>query len=135
MGALEKKVAQYRDNLERIKNLKKQLIDCEISWITVKQILKLSQYEYRKLLAGELIEREAEVLQIIANTPDRIKKRDRKYKLFQKTILDKGILIKDFCKKNKLDEKRIYRALKNIMVERDLELEMKVEKALGVKIF
>lgn len=45
MEAVEKKVTQIRDNLVRILNLRKEMVDCEISWLQMIRTLKLSQYE------------------------------------------------------------------------------------------
>ena len=41
MEAVEKKVTQIRDNLVRILNLRKEMVDCEISWLQMIRTLKL----------------------------------------------------------------------------------------------
>lgn len=135
MVAVERKVEQFRQKLIRINNIKKQLIDCEMSWIKIVEALNLSQYEYRKLMAGDLEEREAEVMALIEKTPEYIKKRDKVAKSFQKILLDKEITVKEFCKKNKLDVNRLYRVLRGLDAERDIKTEKAIEKALDTKIF
>ena len=135
MVAVERKVEQFRQKLIRINNLKKQLIDCEMSWLTVMEVLSLSQYDYRKLMSGDLEEREAEVIELIKKTPEYIKKRNRKAKMFEKIMLDREITMKEFCEKYKLDINKVYRALRDLPAERDIKLEKTIERALKVKIF
>ena len=84
---IEQKVEQYREKLIRITEIKKNLIDAEISLQKVMQELNLSQYEFKKLLNGEL------------------------------------------------EEKKVYRALRGLNAERDLETEKGIERALNVRIF
>lgn len=135
MSGVEKKVQEYKQKLIRINELKKKLIDCEMTWLTISEALNLTQYEYKKLIAGDLEEREAEIEALIERTPEHIKKRDKKAKTFQKLMLDKDITIKDFCKENNLDINKVYRALRDLPAERDIKLERTIEKALNVKIF
>lgn len=132
---VERKVEQFRQKLIRINNIKKQLIDCEISWLTIKKALNLSLYDYRKLIVGDLEEREAEVLELINNTPEFIKNRERKAKTVQKIMLEREMTLKEFCQENKLDKNKVYRVLRDLPAERDEVLERKIEKALNVKIF
>ena len=122
---IEQKVEQYRENLT----------DAEISLQKVMQELNLSQYEFKKLLNGELEEREAEVLALCEKTPGYIKNRDKKVKTFQKLLLQRDLTLKDFCKNERLDEKKVYRALRGLNAERDLETEKGIERALNVRIF
>lgn len=135
MVAVERKVEQFRQKLIRINNLKKQFIDCEMSWITVIEALNLSQYEYKKLMTGDLEEREAEVMALIEKTPEYIKNRDKVLKTFQKLLLDREITVKKFCKDNKVDVNRLYRVLRGLDAERDVKTEKTIEKALNAKIF
>lgn len=132
---IEQKVEQYREKLIRIIELKKKLIDSEISLQKVMIELNLSQYEFKKLLNGELEEREAEVLALCNKIPAFIKNRDRSLKTFQKLLLQKDLIVKDFCNKEKLDEKKVYRALRGLNVERDIETERGIERALKTRIF
>nr|DAX54465.1 MAG TPA: hypothetical protein [Caudoviricetes sp.] len=132
---IEQKVEQYREKLIRIIELKKKLIDSEISLQKVMIELNLSQYEFKKLLNGELEEREAEVLALCNKIPAFIKNRDRSLKTFQKLLLQKDLTVKDFCNKEKLDEKKVYRALRGLNVERDIETERGIERALKTRIF
>lgn len=135
MVAVERKVEQFRQKLIRINNIKKQLIDCEMSWITIIEALNLSQYEYKKLMTGDLEEREAEVMELIKKTPEYIKNRDKALKTFQKLLLDREITVKKFCKDNKVDVNRLYRVLRSLDAERDVKTEKTIEKALNAKIF
>ena len=130
---IEQKVEQYREKLIRITEIKKNLIDAEISLQKVMQELNLSQYEFKKLLNGELEEREAEVLALCDKVPAYVKNRDKRVKTFQKSLLQRDL--KDFCKKEDLDEKKVYRALRGLNAERDLETEKGIERALNVRIF
>lgn len=50
MLAIDKKVEEYRSNLLRIDKMKKALIDCEISLVSLKELLNLNIYEWRKLI-------------------------------------------------------------------------------------
>ena len=132
---IEQKVEQYREKLIRIIELKKKLIDSEISLQKVMIELNLSQYEFKKLLNGELEEREAEVLALCEKTLGYIKNRDKKVKTFQKLLLQRDLTLKDFCNKERLDEKKVYRALRGLNVERDIETERGIERALKTRIF
>lgn len=135
MSGVEKKVEEYKQKLIRINNIKKQLIDCEITWLSIIEALELSFYEYRKLQAGDLEEREADVLEIINKTPDYIKNRRKKAKLFQKIMIDLGMTTKEFCDREKIDMYKLHRILRDIPTERDKAFEKKVERALKVKLF
>ena len=130
---IEQKVEQYREKLIRITEIKKNLIDAEISLQKVMQELNLTQYEFKKLLNGELEERE--VLALCEKTPGYIKNRDKKVKTFQKLLLQRDLTLKDFCKNERLDEKKVYRALRGLNAERDLETEKGIERALNKRIF
>lgn len=135
MKALDKKVEEYRKKQLRLNDLKKKLIDAEISWITIVEVLKLSQYEFQKLKAGDLQEREKEVLALIKKTPKHILERDKGVKNFRKLMVDRGSSIKKFCEINKVDYSRLSRTLRGINANRDYEIEKQVEKALGRKVF
>lgn len=135
MSELDKKVQEYKNKLLRINNIKKQLIDCEINWLSIVEALGLSFYEYRKLQAGDLEEREAEVLELIDRTPEYIKNRGKRLKTFQKIMIDLGTTTKEFCKREKIDMYKLNRTLRNIPAERDREFEKKVERALKTKLF
>ena len=138
---IEQKVEQYREKLIRITEIKKNLIDAEISLQKVMQELNLTQYEFKKLLNGELEEREAgttneaEVLALCDKVPAYVKNRDKRVKTFQKSLLQRDLTLKDFCKNERLDEKKVYRALRGLNAERDLETEKGIERALNVRIF
>jgi len=99
------------------------------------QELNLTQYEFKKLLNGELEEREAEVLALCDKVPAYVKNRDKRVKTFQKSLLQRDLTLKDFCKNERLDEKKVYRALRGLNAERDLETEKGIERALNVRIF
>lgn len=135
MKALDKKVEEYRKKQLRLNDLKKKLIDAEISWITIVEVLKLSQYEFQKLKVGDLQEREKEVLELIKKTPKHILERDKGVKNFRKLMVDRGSSIKKFCEINKVDYSRLSRTLRGINANRDYEIEKQVEKALGRKVF
>ena len=132
---IEQKVEQYREKLIRIIELKKKMIDSEVSLRKVMLELNLSQYEFKKLFDGDLEEREAEVIALCDKIPAFIKNRDRSLKTFQKILLQKDLTVKDFCNKEKLDEKKVYRALRGLNVERDIETERGIERALKTRIF
>ena len=91
---IEQKVEQYREKLIRITEIKKNLIDAEISLQKVMQELNLSQYEFKKLLNGELEEREAEVLALCDKVPAYVKNRDKRVKTFQKSLLLRDLTLK-----------------------------------------
>ena len=58
MESVEKKVVEIRKNLLRIMDLKKKMIDCEVSWLQMIRMLELTQYEAIKFKNGELPEAE-----------------------------------------------------------------------------
>ena len=89
MEAVEKRVTQIRDNLVRILNLRKEMVDCEISWLQMIKALKLSQYEALKFKNGELPELEQEALKILKKTPENIKIEIKKFKFFNKIFVRK----------------------------------------------
>lgn len=135
MESVEKKVVEIRKNLLRIMDLKKKMIDCEVSWLQMIRMLELTQYEAIKFKNGELSEAEKRALKILENTPKNIIERDSKYKLFSKFLLEKGITATGFAKKLGVDIDKIHRILREIPVNRDYEIENKIEKEMGVKIF
>lgn len=135
MEAVEKRVIQIRNNLLRILNLRKEMVDCEISWLQMIKALKLSQYEALKFKNGELPDLEQEALEILKKTPENIKNRDKKFKYFNKFLLEKGITATQFSKDVGVDIDKIHRILREIPVNRDLEAEKRIEEAIGEKIF
>lgn len=135
MSELEKKVERYRDNLLRMAELKKGLIDAEISLVSLKTTLKLSSYDWKRLVNGELEEREKEVWELINKTPEHIKNRDKTYKRFQKILLEKGIRVSEVSDTIGVDINKIIRVVKRLNINRDEETEKQIEKFLGVKVF
>ena len=55
--------------------------------------------------------------------------------IFSKFVLEKGITATGFAKKLGVDIDKIHRILREIPVNRDYEIENKIEKEMGVKIF
>ena len=135
MESVEKKVIQIKQNLLRILELKKKMIDCEISWVQIVKLLNLTQYETFKFKNGELPKAEKEALKILEKTSKNIIERDMKYNLFSKTLLEKGITATEFSKKIGVDIDKINRILREIPVNRDYETEKKIEEEIGQKIF
>ena len=135
MSELEKKVERYRDNLFRMTELRKGLIDAEISLVSLRPALNLSLYDWKKLVNGELEEREPDVWNLIDKTPAHIKNRDKVYKHFQKILLEKDIRISEVAEALDIDINKIIRVAKRLNINRDVETEKKIEKFLGVKVF
>ncbi len=135
MSELEKRVEVYRDNLFRMTELKKGLIDSEMTLASLKRALNLSLYDWKKLVNGELKEREVEVWELINKTPDYIKNRDKEYKKFQKILLEKDTRLSDLAEALNIDINKIIRIVKRLNVNRDVETEKKIEEFLGVKVF
>lgn len=135
MEAVEKRVTQIRNNLLRILDLRKEMVDCEISWLQMIKALKLTQYEALKFKNGELPDLEQEALEILKKTPENIKNRDKKFKFFNKFLLEKGITATQFSKNVGVDIDKIHRILREIPVNRDYEAEKRIEEAIGEKIF
>ncbi len=135
MSELEKRVEAYRDNLFRMTELKKGLIDAEMTLASLKGALNLSLYDWKKLVNGELKEREPEVWELINKTPDYIKNRDKEYKKFQKILLEKDTRLSDLAEALDIDINKIIRIVKRLNVNRDVETEKKIEEFLGVKVF
>lgn len=135
MSELEKRVEAYRDNLFRMTELKKGLIDAEMTLASLKRALNLSLYDWKKLVNGELKEREPEVWELINKTPDYIKNRDKEYKKFQKILLEKDTRLSDLAEASDIDINKIIRIVKRLNVNRDVETEKKIEEFLGVKVF
>jgi hypothetical protein len=135
MSELEKRVEAYRDNLFRMTELKKGLIDAEMTLASLKRALNLSLYDWKKLVNGELKERESEVWELINKTPDYIKNRDKEYKKFQKILLEKDTRLSDLAEALDIDINKIIRIVKRLNVNRDVETEKKIEEFLGVKVF
>lgn len=135
MSELEKRVEAYRDNLFRMTELKKGLIDAEMTLASLKRALNLSLYDWKKLVNGELKERESEVWELINKTPDYIKNRDKEYKKFQKILLEKDTRLSELAEALDIDINKIIRIVKRLNVNRDVETEKKIEEFLGVKVF
>lgn len=135
MSELEKKVERYRDNLFRMTELRKGLIDAEISLVSLRPALNLSLYDWKKLVNGELEEREPDVWDLIDKTPTHIKNRDKVHKHFQKILLEKDIRISEVAEALDIDVNKIIRVTKRLNINRDVETEKKIKKFLGVKVF
>ena len=135
MSELEKKVEKYRDNLFRMTELRKGLIDAEISLVSLRTALKLNLYDWKKLINGELEEREKDVWELINKTPEHIKNRDKVYKHFQKILLEKDIKISEIADALDIDINKIIRVVKRLNINRDIETEKKIEEFLKVKVF
>lgn len=135
MAGLEKKVETYRENLYRIISLRKKLIDAEISLISLKKELNLSTYDWKRLIHAKYPEKEIEVQQLINRTPKYILHRDKTYKSFQKTLLEKDIRLLDVAKALNINQNRILRILKGVNTNRDIDTEKAIEQFLGKKIF
>ena len=56
-------------------------------------------------------------------------------RLFNKFLLEKGITATQFSKDVGVDIDKIHRILREIPVNRDYEIENKIEQAIGAKIF
>ena len=102
---------------------------------SLKRALNLSLYDWKKLVNGELKEREPEVWELINKTPDYIKNRDKEYKKFQKILLEKDTRLSDLAEALDIDINKIIRIVKRLNVNRDVETEKKIEEFLGVKVF
>ena len=74
-------------------------------------------------------------MEILKKTPENIKNRDKKFKYFNKFLLEKGITATQFSKDVGVDIDKIHRILREIPVNRDLEAEKRIEEAIGEKIF
>ena len=55
---VEKKTEKFKENITRITELKKRLIEAEISLLDIKRMLNLSYYDWKKFLSGELRKKE-----------------------------------------------------------------------------
>lgn len=132
---IEKRVETYRTQIARLNNLKKQMVDAEITWTFARDYLDLTPYEFTLLRAGKLEEKEMELWELIDTTPLNIIKRNKEMKTFQKALIDKGIKVSDVLKITKLTKNKLYRTLNNTGVEPDKEAQKKIEQAVGRKIF
>lgn len=128
---VEKKTEKFKENITRIIELKKRLIEAEISLLDIKRLLNLSYYDWKKFLSGELIEQEKKVEELIDKVPSFIKDKDRELKEFQKILLEKGLRIKDVENKTKLNRNKIYRVVRKEHKERDTAAEKRIERVIG----
>lgn len=135
MQGIEKKVLEYKENLLRATELRAKMVDAEISFNILKKELGLTVHELRKLVTGELQDKEAAVEKLIKNTPKTILNRDKEFKQFQKILLKKGIKITELEAELKVNRNKIYRTIRGENINRDRELEMKLEKLLDEKLF
>ncbi|WP_304159724.1 hypothetical protein [Fusobacterium ulcerans] len=135
MQGIEKKVLEYKENLLRATELRAKMVDAEISFNILKKELGLTVHELRKLVTGELQDKEAAVEKLIKNTPKTILNRDKEFKQFQKILLKKGIKITELETELKVNRNKIYRTIRGENINRDRELEMKLEKLLDEKLF
>lgn len=132
---VEKRVEGYRNNLKRINELKKQMIDAELTWVFIKDYLKLTQYEFTLLKDGKLKKKEEELLELIETTPAHIINRNKEMKEFQKALIDKGLKVSDVLESTKMTKNKLYRTLNNIRVEADKVAQRKIEEVVGIRIF
>ena len=135
MQGIEKKVLEYKKNLLRATELRAKMVDAEISFNVLKKELGLTVHELRKLVTGELQDKEAAVEKLIKNTSKTILNRDKEFKQFQKILLKKGIKITELETELKVNRNKIYRTIRGENINRDRELEMKLEKLLDEKLF
>lgn len=135
MQGIEKKILEYKENLLRATELRAKMVDAEISFNILKKELGLTVHELRKLVTGELQDKEAAVEKLIKNTPKTILNRDKEFKQFQKILLKKGIKITELEAELKVNRNKIYRTIRGENINRDRELEMKLEKLLDEKLF
>ncbi|MHD0316716.1 hypothetical protein [Fusobacterium sp. THCT1E2] len=135
MQGIEKKVLEYKKNLLRATELRAKMVDAEISFNILKKELGLTVHELRKLVTGELQDKEVAVEKLIKNTPKTILNRDKEFKQFQKILLKKGIKITELEAELKVNRNKIYRTIRGENINRDRELEMKLEKLLDEKLF
>lgn len=135
MQGIEKKVLEYKENLLRATELRGKMVDAEISFNILKKELGLTVHELRKLVAGELQDKEADVEKLIKNTPKVIMQRDKEFKHFQKILIKKGIKITELEDMLKTNRNKIYRTIRGENINRDRELEQKLENLLDEKLF
>lgn len=135
MQGIEKKVLEYKENLLRATELRAKMVDAEISFNVLKKELGLTVHELRKLVTGELQDKEAAVEKLIENTPKTILNRDKEFKQFQKILLKKGITITELENELKVNRNKIYRTIRGENINRDRELERKLENLLDEKLF
>lgn len=135
MQGIEKKVLEYKENLLRATELRAKMVDAEISFNVLKKELGLTVHELRKLVTGELQDKEAAVEKLIKNTPKTILNRDKEFKQFQKILLKKGITITELENELKVNRNKIYRTIRGENINRDRELERKLENLLDEKLF
>lgn len=135
MQGIEKKVLEYKENLLRATELRAKMVDAEISFNILKKELGLTVHELRKLVTGELQDKEAAVEKLIKNTPKTILNRDKEFKQFQKILLKKGITITELENELKVNRNKIYRTIRGENINRDRELEQKLENLLDEKLF
>ncbi|WP_306583918.1 hypothetical protein [Fusobacterium ulcerans] len=128
---VEKKTEKFKENITRITELKKRLIEAEISLLDIKRMLNLSYYDWKKFLSGELREQERKVEELIDKVPSFIKDKDKELKEFQKLLLEKGLRIKDVENKTKLNRNKIYRVIRKEHKERDTAAEKIIERVIG----
>lgn len=132
---VEKRVEGYRNNLKRMNELKKQMIDAELTWVFIKDYLKLTQYEFTLLKDGKLIEKENEVWELIETTPSNILNRNKELKEFHKTLIDKGMRVNDVLTLTKMTKNKLYRTLNNTRIEPDRIAQKAIEEVVGIRIF
>lgn len=132
---IEKRVEGYRNNLKRINELKKQMIDAELTWVFIKDYLKLTQYEFTLLKDGKLIEKENEVWELIETTPSNILNRNKELKEFHKALIDKGMRVNDVLTLTKMTKNKLYRTLNNTRIEPDRIAQKAIEEVVGIRIF
>lgn len=132
---MDKRVKEFEVKLQRILKLKKALIDAEMTQVSLKKELNLNFYDWRKLMRGELEEKEAEVWNLINEVPESIRKRDKEMKKFRKILLEKGITPNTLTKDLDITYQKLYKIIRKDFVERDTEKEKAIEKYLGEKVF
>lgn len=132
---VEKRVEGYRNNLTRLNELKKQMIDAELTWVFIKDYLKLTQYEFTLLREGKLIEKENEVWELIETTPSNILNRNKELKEFHKALIDKGMRVNDVLTLTRMTKNKLYRTLNNTRIEPDRIAQKAIEEVVGIRIF
>lgn len=132
---IEKRVECYKNNLLRLNELKKKMIDAELTWIYIRDYLELTQYELTLLKSGNLRNKESEIWELIETTPLNIINRNKELKLFQKALIDKGLRVSDVLLLTKMTKNKLYRTLNKTRMEPDLDAQRKIEEVVGVSIF
>lgn len=133
---IKRKMKEEIKALEISLKLRKEMIWCEVEFLELKRELNLNHYELQQLTLGRLsADKMEKVWEYLNEISDKVKKRNATYKRFKVILLDNGFDFKDAVEFIGITPRRLRAILTGERVERQPEVEKKIEEFCRQKLF